>query len=174
MASLETRRSGGLANPTVKLVFRYGHLSCTVHGRAEPGANLRETKELGRQGELARAEVTGIPRAQTYEEVLYRALARFIPSLEHCAKSGEKAKWQTDDERFVRCACPIVLRWPLPGSPQTARVSVRLLDFPLGVSLGISPKGKPVECRVWAGRKPPEGEPALLREKVRAQRSEGN
>ena len=174
VASLETRRSGGLANPTVKLVFRYGHLSCTVHGRAEPGAKLRETKELRRQGELARAEVAGIPRVQTYEEVLYRALARFIPSLEHCAKSGEKSKWQTDDARFVGCACPIVLRWPLPVPPEATRVSMRLLDFAFGVSLSVSPGAKPTECRVWAGRKPPEGEPVLLGENVRALRSEGN
>ena len=173
VATLETRRSGGLEHPNVKLVFRYGHKSCTVQGRSDPGARFTELRELALAVNPARADVDGIPQAQSDEEIIYRALARFVPSLEHCVKSGERAKWKTDDERFIRCACPIVERWPLPAVKNSGRVSVRVLDFAFGLSLDVGPTRNPKNCRVWAGREPPEGEPEDLKKRVRALRLKG-
>ncbi|MEC9466630.1 MAG: hypothetical protein VX834_12640 [Myxococcota bacterium] len=171
LATLETRRTGGLANPTVRLLFRYGYRSCEIMGRAEPGAQLRSARELTGKGEVIRAKVEGIPRPQSPEEVLYRALARYTPSLGDCAKSGERSKWGTDDERFIRCACPLIERWRLPGQHESRRVSVQILDFALGFSMTVTEGGRAQQCRVWAGRQPPAQEPSLLIEQVRAQRS---
>jgi len=110
-------------------------------------------------GKQERVVEGGGPEQRTATQLVARATKRYMSGIKHCVDKAHRSRWGTDDHRFVKCVCPIVLRWKMP--PINAPL---LMHWPLakgrhGFSFHVTPAGKVTSCRVWAGSKPPAPKP---------------
>ena len=98
-------------------------------------------------------------------ELIMRATVRYREGVMHCADKAFRRRWGTDHRKFKRCLCPITRSWRLPKVKKPLRLSVELQRYRSGMSFTVNARGRVTECRVWRGRRPPEGEPPLLEKK---------
>ncbi len=161
-ASIQTLRKARGKKIRLYLTYRYGHSECTATGWIDPKARMRKDVVL-KQGPRIRPQVEGIPKEKTEAELLYRGLNRYISSVVHCATKAEKYRWKTGEPKLNKCTCPIVESWRLPRVKEAVRVSVKIQNFKMGVSLTVNPKGRAESCSTWVARVAPEGEPKLLK-----------
>ena len=160
-ASVQTQRKLRGKKIRLYLIYRYGNSECKATGWIDPNARMRKEVTL-KQGVRTRPQVEGIPKEKTEAELLHRGLSRYISSVVHCAKKSEKFRWKTGESKLDRCTCPIVESWRLPRVKEPVRVSLRIQNFKMGISLTVTPKGKAEQCKTWASRTSPKGEPGLL------------
>ena len=159
-ASIQTLRKVRGKTIRLYLTYRYGKAQCMATGRIDPNARMRKDVAI-KQGVRKRPEVDGIPKEKSEAELLHRGLNRYISSVVHCATKAEKYRWRTGEKKLDKCTCPIVESWRLPGAGPV-RVSVKIQNFKMGVSLTVTSKGTSEKCRTWVARAAPEGEPKLL------------
>ena len=160
-ASVHTLRKARGKKIRLYLTYRYGDSECTATGWIDPKARMRKEAVL-KQGTRVRPQVEGIPKEKTEAELLFRGLNRYISSVVHCAAKAEKSRWKTGEPKLAKCTCPIVESWRLPRVKESVRVSIRIQNFKMGVSLTVNPKGRAEACTPWTARVAPEGEPKLL------------
>lgn len=160
-ASVQTLRKARGKKIRLYLTYRYGSSECTATGWIDPKARMRKEVVL-KQGPRVRPQVEGIPKEKTEAELLFRGLNRYISSVVHCASKSEKYRWKTGEPKLDKCTCPIVESWRLPRVKEPVRVSVRIQNFKMGVSLTVNQKGRAEKCSTWASRVAPKGEPKLL------------
>lgn len=159
------------ASSAVTLVLRFQGRYYQAEGKADPDLPMRATDlssvELSNKSEVP---VPGLPQ-ETWSEaqLVDRTLARYHSSLDHCTRKALAQHLATDDERFVQCVCPIVKKWRLPKVRANLRMHHVLSLGKLGLSLTATPAGKSLDCRVWAGAKPPENEDISTWEVTRTQ-----
>jgi hypothetical protein len=160
-ASVQTLRKVRGKKTRLYMTYRYGKSQCTATGWIDPSARRARDVVL-KKGVRARAQVVGIPREKSEAELLFRGVDRYISSIVHCASKAEKYRWKTGEPKLDKCACPIVESWRLPRVKEPVRISVKILNFKMGVSLTVTQKGRSEKCKPWTARTPPEGEPAFL------------
>jgi hypothetical protein len=89
-------------------------------------------------------------------ELVERAVKRYFGGIKHCVDKAQRNRWVTDDPRFYRCVCPIVLKWRLPRVKSELVIHYPLARGRSGMTFTATPAGKVASCRVWIGAKPPE------------------
>tara|TARA_B100000405_G_C16677859_1_gene408228 strand:- start:293 stop:1078 length:786 start_codon:yes stop_codon:yes gene_type:complete len=160
-ASIQTLRKARGKKIRLYLTYRYGKSECTATGWIDPNARMRKEVVL-KQGPRVRPQVEGIPKEKTEAELLFRGLNRYISSVVHCATKAEKYRWKTGESKLNKCTCPIVESWRLPRVKEPVRVSIKIQNFKMGVSLTVNSKGRVESCSPWVARVAPQGEPKLL------------
>ena len=160
-ASVQTLRKARGKKLRLYLTYRYGKSECTATGWIDPKARMRKEVVL-KQGPRVRPKVEGIPKEKTEAELLFRGLNRYISSVVHCATKAEKYRWKTGEPKLEKCACSIVESWRLPRAKDPVRVSIKIQNFKMGISLTVNSKGRAQDCSPWVSRVAPEGEPKLL------------
>jgi hypothetical protein len=160
-ASVQTLRKVRGKKTRLYMTYRYGKSQCTATGWIDPTA--RRAKEVVlKEGVRTRPQVAGIPEEKSEAELLFRGVDRYISSVVHCASKAEKYRWKTGEPKLAKCACPIVDSWRLPKVKKPVRISMKILNFKMGVSLTVTKQGRTQDCKPWTARTPPEGEPAFL------------
>jgi len=160
-ASVQTLRKVRGKKTRLYMTYRYGKSQCTATGWIDPNARRARDVVL-KEAVRTRPQVVGIPKEKSEAELLYRGVNRYISSVVHCASKAEKYRWKTGEPKLDKCACPIVDSWRLPKVKEPVRISVKILNFKMGISLTVTRKGGSQGCKPWASRTPPEGEPAFL------------
>lgn len=160
-AEVQTLRKIRAKKIRLYLTYRYGKSECTATGWIDPGARMRKDVAI-KQGPRSRPVVAGIPKEKSEAQLLFRGLSRYLSSVVHCATKAEKYRWKTGEPKLARCTCPIVESWRLPAVKEPVRVSSKILNFKMGLSLTVNQKGRVEKCAPWIARTPPAGEPAFL------------
>lgn len=139
-----------------ELTITLRHLDQVYHAH---GAQAELVTDRAPQVELAGKSETLVadaaPETTTERDLIDRALVRYLGDVKHCADKAHRARWQTDDPKFVRCLCPMTEKWRLPRLEHAIRVHRPLTRGRHGFSITVSPEGRATECRVWAGVEPP-------------------
>lgn len=143
------------------LTYRFGKKECTAIGWDAPGASMRKAV-LIENGPRSRPAVKGMPAEKTEAQLLARGLNRYLSSVVHCATKAEKFRWKTGEKKLARCVCPILESWRLPPVKENVRVSTKIMNFKMGLSLTVNTKGRAENCSPWVGRTPPPPEPPFL------------
>lgn len=163
---LESEAKTVAPTPVVTLTrTKKGDYELTVHARdrlytakGEPVDVLPPQPEFQLVGrtDVDLGEV--LPQEKSTLELIGEALTNRIKDVKHCADQAHRARWTTDDKRFIACVCPIAERWRLPMAEPPVRVQHPLAKGKSGISLTVDAQGKVTSCRVWVGAQPPEGE----------------
>jgi hypothetical protein len=108
---------------------------------------------------MADKAATAVPAATGEEltdvQLVAVAVQRLLGGVKHCGENAKRRHWETDDPRFVKCLCPIALRWHLPKVREVRVTHHVLLKDKNGFSLTVTPTGHVSLCRVWVGEAPP-------------------
>ena len=145
----------------VSVVLRHGDRVYTATGvtsaEAQPPAPGTQVTLAGKH-EASVAQNN--PAEQSERALVEQALKRYIGSVKHCADSAQRARWGTQDPRFVKCVCPILEKWRLPRVSKPLRVHQPLAPGRSGFSLTATSDGRATECKVWTGATSPEQQAA--------------
>ena len=96
---------------------------------------------VSKQGPRKRPQVDGIPKEKTEAELLYRGLNRYISSVVHCATKAEKYRWKTGSRNLINALARLWNHGDCPGCKEPVRVSIKIQNFKMGVSLTVNSKG---------------------------------
>jgi len=125
--------------------------------RAVPEAPLPDAPATGDVTLIKDEATMATPTPETPPERVWvtQAVARYLESLTDCGDKAQKNHWATDDPRFVRCVCPLALKWRLPKLAAPLLFHTPIVKGKNGLSLTVTPEGKASNCRVWVGAEPP-------------------
>jgi hypothetical protein len=139
----------------LRLTFRQNYRQLSVQGVILKG-QPRERSLIQLKNKQAQKIVRKDKKKPAPEiDVIGPALARYLPSVEHCAERVKKNRWKTDSERFVKCVCPPLKRWRFSKLDEERRVHQFLEKDRSGFSFTVTSEGKAKACRVWVGATPP-------------------
>src|SRR5690606_23912472 len=85
-----------------ELIVRSRNLIYRIVGSLGDAPTPKRKVVLAQNGHVDLGQV--LPEAKTEEDLVHEAIERrYLREVKHCADHAQRARWKTDDPRFIKC-----------------------------------------------------------------------